>query len=213
MNEITLLSRHPSPAGRPQPLAFLDGTLWMGSWDTDMIYAIDPNSWNVNEAIGAPGKPYGMAVHGDELRVVVSIGDDDDRFLFRFVPGQGFDAESKMPCPEFTGSHLTSAGGTLYMTQMGFQRIVALDAAGEVQRQIALPTRCGGIGAHDGTFYMISADEEFENLQLATLDVAQSAPEAVPVADVPLDLRALTFDGTRWWSSHREASEIVSFTP
>jgi len=74
-----------------------------------------------------------------------------------------------------------------------------------------LPTRCGGIGIGDGAFYMISADEDFDHLQLATLDVQQSTPNAVPVADLSPEARGLAFDGSAWWTSHREVNEIVSF--
>jgi hypothetical protein len=95
--------------------------------------------------------------------------------------------------------------------QLGLRRILAFDRSGAVQREIAMPTRCVGIGVRDGALYMISADEEFENLKLATLDVRTSSPQAAPVAAIPFDARALTFDGTRRWTSHREAGEIVSF--
>jgi outer membrane protein assembly factor BamB len=211
MKGIKEVSRHPSPGKRPQPLAYREGTLWMGSWDTDRLYAIDPQTWKVIDETPAPGKPYGLAAFADGLRVVVSIGEEDDRFFYRFVPGRGFDTASKTPCPDFTGSHLASDGATLYLTQMGFRRILAFDANGAVLREIALPTRCGGIGVRDGLFHMISADEEFENLQLATLDVRIGNPRAVPVAGLPSEARALAFDGRAWWTSHREASEIVSF--
>lgn len=67
------------------------------------------------------------------------------------------------------------------------------------------------MGFRAGTFYIISADEEFENLQLATLDVQASNPPLAPMATIPFDARSLAFDGHAWWTSHREASEIVSF--
>jgi len=67
------------------------------------------------------------------------------------------------------------------------------------------------MGLRAGTFYIISADDEFENLQLATLDVAVSHPALAPVAAIPFDARSLAFDGDAWWTSHREASQIVSF--
>ena len=94
---------------------------------------------------------------------------------------------------------------------MGLRRILAFDEQGAIAREIALPTRCGGIGAHDGAFYMISADEEFDNLTLATLDVGLASPQAVPVATLNPEARALTFDGSAWWTSYREQNEIVSF--
>jgi len=211
MQNVKELERHRSPGSRPQPLAIYRTTLWTGSWDTDHLYAIDPKTWRVVEEVAAPGKPYGIAAFGDELRVVVSIGEEDDRYFYRFVPGQGFDSESKTACPDFTGSQLASDGTTLYLGQMGNRRVLEIDADGSVRREIALPTRFGGMGFRGSTFYIISADEEFENLQLATLDLKLNDPALVPVASIPFDARSLAFDGNAWWTSHREASEIVSF--
>jgi len=211
MQSVKELARHRSPGSRPAPLTIHGKTLWTGSWDTDHLYAIDPKTWQVLEEAAAPGKPYGLAAVGDELRVVVSIGEEDDRYFYRFVPGQGFDPESKIACPDFTGSHLAYDGTTLYLGQMGNRRILALGADGSILREIALPTRCGGMGFRAGTFYIISADKEFENLQLATLDLQVSNPALAPVAAIPFDARSLAFDGNAWWTNHREASEIVSF--
>ena len=213
MQNVTERSRHASPAGRPQPLAFNGTTLWMGSWETDRLYAIDPKTWTVTDEVAAPGKPYGISVMGAEMRVVVSIGEDDDRYLFRFVPGKGFDESSKTACPDFTGSHLAFDGTTLYLAQLGLRRIVTLDGAGKVVREVALPTRICGMGFGPAGFYVISADEEFENLKFATFDIASSAPQLSPIAAVPFDgARAIAYDGSDWWTSDREVSEIVSFS-
>ena len=212
MQDVKELTRRPAPGARPQPLAF-DGTfLWTGSWETDHIYQIDPKTGATVAEFPAPGKPYGLAFFGGELRVVVAIGDDDDRFLFRFKPGAGFDMESKVACPDFTGSHLASDGESLYLGQMHDRRIVVMDAGGKIEREIPLPTRIGGMGFREGTLYIIAADEEFENLRLATLDERQSAPQAVEVAIIPFDARSLAYDGSAWWTNHREASQIVSFS-
>jgi hypothetical protein len=213
MSDVKELRRHASPGGRPQPLAFHKNVLWVGCWDTDRLYAIDPPSWKVIDEVAAPGRPYGIAVIGNDLRVVVAIGTDEDRYLFRLVPGQGFDEASKTPCPDFTGSYLTSDGSTLYMTQLGLRRIVVLDDKSAIQREIPLTTRCLGIAfGAAGTFYMIAADEEFENLQLATLDVRSADPKPSPISGLADDARGLAYDGSTWWTSHREASEIVAFT-
>ena len=184
----------------------------MGSWDTDHLYAIDPQTWSVVDEVPAPGKPYGLAALNGELRVVVAIGEHDDRYLYRFVPGQGFDPKSKMACPDLTGSHLVSDGTTLYLAQMGNRRVVALDEQGTIQREIALPARTAGLGFANGTFYLISGDDELENLHLATFDFQANTPDTVQLASIPFDARCLAFDGSAWWTSHREASEIVSFT-
>ncbi len=210
-HRIKELARRRSPAGRPQPLALYEGLLWMGSWETNHIYGIDPHTWAVKDDVAAPGQPFGIAPHNGVLHVVVSLGgDDDDRYLFRFVPGRGFDPTSQTPCPDLTGSQLASDGKQLFLGQMHYGRIVTLDAQAQIAGQIRLPTRCGGFGfAPEGTLYMISADEEFEKLELATLD-----PDGQMTALAPIEFgaRSLAYDGDAWYTCDREAGYIVSFT-
>ena len=87
MHNVTETLRLPSPAPRPQALAFDGEKLWMGSIETNRLYAIDPRQWTLIEEENVPGKPWGMTVVGDELRVVCGIGENDDRVIRRFVPG------------------------------------------------------------------------------------------------------------------------------
>lgn len=213
MHSVTELQRRPSPGGRPQPLAFYDGKLYVGSWDTDHVYSVDPKTWEVVEEIAAPGKPFGMTVFGDGLLVVVAIGDDDDRFLVNFIPGRGFDTSSQKECPDFTGSHLAADDGVLYLCQQTNQRILVLDADAKPHREIALPTRCAGLGfGSDGESFIISGDAEFENLALARFDLRANEPVVEPIASMSAEARALAFDGAAWWTSYRDVNEIVSFT-
>ena len=210
---ITLTTRFAAPAGRPQPLAFHDGTLWVGCWDTSHVYAVDPVAGTVREEHAAPGKPFGLTSYRGALRAVVSDGGDaDDRYFYTLVPGSGFDLASKTACPDFTGSHLAADGDTLYLGQMHEKRVLALDAAGTIIREIALPTPCGGIGIGAGTSYVISADSEFEDLTLATFPLADAHPKLTPVGALPPESRGLAFDGVAWWTSLREANEIATFT-
>ena len=183
----------------------------MGSWETNHIYGIDPQSWTVKEDVAAPGQPFGIAPLGGVLHVVVSLGgDDDDRYLFHFVPGRGFDPNSQTPCPDLTGSHVASDGRQLFLGQMHNRRIVTLDEAARITGQIPLPTRCGGFGfGPEGALYMISADEEFEKLELATLDFDGKMTALAPIE---FGARSLAYDGTAWFTSDREAGYIVSFT-
>jgi hypothetical protein len=212
MQNVKETQRHPSPGARPQPLAVHGGHLWVGSWETEKLYAIDPKSWSVATEFAAPGRPYGIAPFQGGLSVVVAIG-DDDRYLYRCDPQRGFDPGSGIACPDFTGSHLAADDRALYLCQQGNRRILVLNAAGAVQREVSLPARCAGFGfGPGGESFMISGDEEFENLELARLNLDESAPSARPVAAIPFDARALAFDGTQWWTSHRDANEIVAFT-
>jgi hypothetical protein len=212
MQTIKELQRRPSPGPRPQPLALFADKLWIGSWDTNSIYAVDPKSWSVIESIPAPGRPYGIAPIDGELRIVVSDGGEaDDRYFYRFIPGKGFDEASKTACPDFTGSHLAARSGTLYLGQMHDRRILALDANYTILREIPLPTRCGGFAfGPDGKLYMIAADEEFERLEFATFDL-NGANKLDVIAPVPFGARGLAADGRAWFTSDREVSQIVSF--
>lgn len=211
MQTTKALHRRPSPATRPHPLAFLDGLLWIGSWDTDAVYGIDPPSWTVREEVPAPGRPFGMTALGDELRVVVAH-DDDDRYLYRFAPGRGFDLQSKTACPDSTGSYIAADGSTIYLGQMTERRILVLDADYTVRRALPLPTRCAGFGlGPDGRFYMISGDAELEHLEFGVLDLSQTQPQFEAIGPLPDEARSLVHDGTAWWTCLRETNELASF--
>ena len=184
----------------------------MGSWDTERLYVLDPATLQARKEIEAPGRPYGIVAIGDELRVVIAHGEEDDRYFYRVRDG-AFDLASKTPCPDLTGSFMTACDSTIYLGQMHYRRILEMDAHYTVRREIALPTRCAGFAfGPDGRFYMISTDDEFENLQFGTLDVTQNEPQFEPIRPLPDEARSLAFDGARWWTCLRDANEIASFT-
>jgi hypothetical protein len=210
MQSVRILQRRPAPAGHPQPLAFFDGSLWIGSWDAQSLFAVDPGSWKVVREIPSPGRPYGIAAFRGSLRVVVSL-EDDNRYLFECTR-DGFVADSKRACPSESGSHLAATDSTLYLCQLGARKILDMGDGDEVRRTIDVPSRFAGLGFGNGTSYIITADEEFEQLEIAHFDVTMDAPQLEPLASIESDARALAFDGNAWWSSIRDQNEIASFT-
>lgn len=183
----------------------------MASRETHRLYKIDIATWTVSDEAQAPGNPFGMAVVGDELRVVMGYGEKaHDRYIERFIPGHGFKSE-KIECPDLTGSHLAFDGDTLFLSQASYSKIVALDGHGAVLREIPLPRRPLGMTIVDGCFYVITSDDEFENLELWKVDARGEHPNAHAVGSIPFDARGLAFDGTRFWTSHRDNNEIVAF--
>ena len=207
---ITEVARLQSPAPFPQGVAFDGTSLWLASCKTFSLYAIDPQSWIVRNEVTAPGEPFGLTISGDEMRVVLGFGEDaDDRFIYRFTPGQGF-AEC-FPCPDLSGAYLAFDGRTLLLAQAHNMRLLALDAGGEVINHIALSRRPVGMTIVDGDLYILSTDENFENAQLGKMkaDLTSSALETV--AAVSFAARGLAFDGSRFWTAHRRNNEVVAF--
>jgi hypothetical protein len=213
MKTITEVSRRLSPAPRPQSLAFDGETLWMGSIETCRIYGIDPLHWTVREEMKAPGKPWGITVMGDELRVLLGMGDEDNRIIRKYIPGHGFKMEGEIACPEDTGSQLGYDGDRLYVSQWYNKRILSLDEKGHIGSVIEAPHGICGQVIVGGVFYVLGTDDEHTNEYFLTrIDARNDKPKVEDVARVEFQGRALAFDGTRFWSNHREQHEIVAFT-
>jgi len=211
VHDVREALRLPSPAPRPQALAFDGEKLWMGSISTDRIYAINPLQWTVIEEENVPGRPWGMTVVGDELRVVCGIGDDDDRFIKRFVPGHGFKSKDSIECPDATGSQLSYDGTWLYLSQWYNRRILGLDDAGNVVRQIDVPHQICGQCFVNGHFYLVTTEDEETSDYFLTRVSANGETRCEDLARIPFAARALAFDGSRFWTNHREANQIVAF--
>lgn len=212
MKDISEQLRLPSPAPKPLGLAFDGGTLWMASRETHWLYAIDAASWTVRDEAQAPGGPFGMTIVGDELRVVIGQGENDhDRYIYRFIPGHGFKNE-RLECPDLTGAHLAFDGDVLFLSQASYRKILALDAQGNPTREIPLERVPLGMTIVDGRFYLLTSDAEFENMQFTVVDAHGETPRTETLASIPFDARGLTYDGSRFWTSHRDENQIVAFT-
>ncbi|HTV91288.1 MAG TPA: hypothetical protein VMG98_01080 [Verrucomicrobiae bacterium] len=208
---IKELLRLPSPAPLPLGLVCDGDTLWMASRETERIYAIDTRKWTVGEESQAPGGPFGMTMVGDEIRVVIGLGEkQNDRYIYRFIPGHGFKSD-RVACPDLTGAHVAFDGDTLFLSQAHYRKILALDAQGNVVREIPLARTPVGMTIADGVFYLITGDEEFENLEFWKVDAHNETPEITVLASIPFDARGLAYDGTKFWTSHRDDNQIVAF--
>lgn len=212
MNDISERRRLASPAPKPLGLAFDGTTLWMASRETHRLYAIDPATWSARDEGAAPGGPFGMTVVGNELRVIIGLGENEnDRYIYRFVPGHGFKSD-RIECPDLTGAHLAYDGDELFLSQAHYRKILALNSSGAVVREISLDRVPLGMTIADGRFYLITSDEEFENLQFTQVDARDGTPRITPLATIPFDARGLTYDGSLFWTSHRDENQIVAFS-
>src|SRR5579884_3859855 len=200
MRTIDELLRLPSPAPRPQSLAFDGDTLWMGSRETRRIYAIDPHAWIARVETTMDDVPWGIAVAGDELFVI--HGDDGVtyRVVTPYVPGRGFDERRGFRAPDGTGSQLGWDGDVLYVSQWYNKRILGVDARGDVLSTVDVPHGVCGQVVVGGCFYLVTTDDEENGPYWLTCVDARGDAGAVDVvcedlAVIPFPARALAFDG------------------
>jgi len=208
IDEVQRLS---SPCPAPIGIAY-DGTyLWLGSVETDRIYAVDTMHGSVSEEWPAGGTPYGMCALGDELRVVVGEPVDDDRELARVVPGHGF-KNHRLACPDATGSWLAYDGDFLFLSQRFQKRILELDEGGAVRRAIPVEREITGMTIVDGCFYLMTTEsKEVDDYRLVRFDARGPEPVATELAAIPFVARGLAFDGTRFWTNIRAENTVVAF--
>lgn len=212
MNDIHELKRLPSPAPKPQSLAWDGHLLWMGSRQTRRIYGIDPQAWRVTWETEAPGTPYGITVFGGDLLVLCGESADDNRIVRRCIPGKGFDPSFGIPCPDDTGSQLANDGSRLTISQWYPKKVIAVDAKGHPQRVIQVQHGiCGQVHVDGAIYLMTTDDEETTDYWLTRLDPRDANPQPVDLVRVPFAARALAWDGTHFWTNHREANQIVCF--
>lgn len=212
MKIIQELQRLASPAPKPQSLAWDGSTLWMGSRETRIVYAIDPVAWTVRWQTAAPGTPWGMTAFAGELRVLCGETAGDNRIIRRCIPYHGFDQKFLLPCPDDTGSQLGFDGSRLHVSQWYPKKVLTLGDGGQVERTIALPHGVCGQVFVDGFIYLVTTDaEETTDYWLTRVDPRPAEAKIEDIAHIPFAARALAFDGTRFWTNHREQNQIVSF--
>ena len=212
MNDIVELLRLNAPAPRPQAIAF-DGTrLWLGSIETERLYAVDPNDWTVRDEMPLAGKPWGMTVAGDELCLILGETDADHRTIYRAMPGHGVRKTSAIPCPDDTGSHLSYDGERLYVSQWYNRKLIAIDDTGAIGTVIDVPHQIVGQTIVGGCFYLITTDDEDRGeYRLTRVDARNGSPQVDDLATIRFDARGLAFDGERFWTNHREHHQTVAF--
>ena len=207
---IAELERLDSPATTPQALAWHQGELWFGSRDLRRVYRMDREKWKIAEEFEAPGIPWAAVSAGDALWFTLGEGEDDDRYLRRYISGQGF--ADGIPCPEFTGSYLGFDGEHLYLSQWYNFRILKLDASGKILGEIPIGAEISGHTFVNGSIYVLRGTEQNGgDWRLARLAPREPTPEIEELARVPFQCRSLAFDGQHFWTNHRDADQIVSF--
>lgn len=211
MTPITELTRRPAPTVSPQALAWDGEHLWMSSRDLGTFYKVDAGTLKVVEEIDPPGVVWAAVFTGDGWRLTIGKGLNDDRYVYRSAHGGRF--AKLFPCPDFAGSYLSFDGSYLYLSQWYKGQIHRVDDAGKISRTIHVGAEISGHTFADGMLYVLRGTEQNgESWTIARLDPRADTTVVSDLAAVPFACRSLAFDGEKFWTNHRAAGEIVSFS-
>jgi hypothetical protein len=204
--------RFDSPAVTPQALAWHNGALWMGSLDLRRIYGIETTSWKVFKEAEAPGIPWAAVSTDGKICFNVGVGADDDRYLQLYSPNDGFWANDRIACPDFTGSYISFDGRDIYVSQWYKHRILRLDPSGNILQVCDVGAEICGHTFYDGAIYILRGTEQGnEDWRIARLSLGAFSQQIKDLARVPFQCRSLAFDGSHFWTNHRVANQIVCF--
>lgn len=216
MKQLTNVERRPALTPTPQALAWDGKMMWLSSRDLGTLYQVEVEQWKIAAEVDPPGIVWAGVLTDDGWRFTIGKGLNDDRYIYRYSAGEGF--TKLFACPEMAGSYLGFDGEHLYLSRWYKGQIHQLNDAGETLRLIDIGAEICGQTFVDGTLYVLRGRENAdvagkpEEWRIARVDLREQTPQMEDVATVPFASRSLTFDGRKFWSNHRAANEIVSFT-
>jgi hypothetical protein len=216
MQKLNHLESHPSPVVTPQALAWDGEQLWVSSRDLGTLQRIDIREGKVIEEFDPPGVIWAAVLTDNGWRFTIGKGLNDDRYVYAYRKGEGF--TRLFACPDFTGSYLSFDGEYLYLSQWYKGLILKVDHEGKILDQIDAGLEICGHTFANGTLYVLRGKEnrdvpnQEEEWRVARVSLAEGRTQVEDVATIPFASRSLAFDGERFWSNHRAANEIMSFT-
>ena len=191
-------------------------SLWVTSAANGRLYALDPKTWSIRREFVPPHVALGVTYTGSDFRLILAPSIDepdlerDRRFVYSFTVDAGF-AEC-FPCPDYSGSFLACANGTLYLSQAWDKKLIELDEGGAPVREVQLERRPVGITIVEHAFYVATVDDEWVNGQLQRLGVDAAASSTETLLSFPFKPRSVAYDGERFWTADRNNHALVSFT-
>jgi hypothetical protein len=210
LKSIVETDRLVSASPEPHSVAVRGKDVWIASRATRCIDVMDRDGWRKTGEIETPGMPWGMNYGGGAIVMTCGEGPDDTRRLHRYIPGEGFD-EFLLDCPDDTGSHLALYGGRLLLGQWYNKRLLLLNENGSIVRAWQTPHEIAGVAVIDDIACVLGTDEE-EHGDYYITQVDLRSNIAKDLALVPFRARGLAWDGSRFWTNHREADRTVTFT-
>ncbi|HVA28790.1 MAG TPA: hypothetical protein VNF68_11455 [Candidatus Baltobacteraceae bacterium] len=210
LKSIVELDRLVSATPEPHSVAVRGKDVWIASRATRRIDVMERERWKKVEEIEPPGMPWGMTYGGGAVVMTCGEGDEDHRRVHRYIPSEGFE-KHVVECPEDTGSHLALYGGRVLLGQWYNKKLLLLDHDGSVTRSYDAPHGIAGVAVIDDMACVLGTDDE-DHGEYWISRVDLRAGTSGDLATVPFHARGLAWDGSRFWTNHREADRIVTFT-
>jgi len=210
LKPIIEIDRLVSASPEPHSVAVLRGKeVWIASRATRRIDVMERERWRKIDEVETPGMPWGMNYGGGAVVMTCGEAPDDNRRVRRYIPGDGFD-DAVIECPDDAGSHLALYGGRVLLGQWYNKRLLLLNDDGTVAHTWSTPHEVCGVAVIDDMACLLGTDDEdSEEYFFSRLDLRSGVAD--DLASVPFRARGLAWDGSRFWTNHREADRIVTF--
>ena len=210
LKPIIEIDRLVSASPEPHSVAVLRGKeVWIASRATRRIDVMEREGWRKVDEIETPGMPWGMNYGGGAVVMTCGEAPDDNRRVRRYIPADGFD-DVVIECPDDTGSHLALYGGRVLLGQWYNKRLLLLNDDGTVAHAWNTPHEVCGVAVIDDMACLLGTDDEdSEEYFFSRLDLRSGLTD--DLASVPFRARGLAWDGSRFWTNHREADRVVTF--
>jgi len=215
MNDISLpqlsvVAEFDAPEPAPQSLVFDGERLWVGSWETKTIVAVD-RTGRKGTHFAAPGRPVGGTfVNGRSWYV---LSDEHDDRTVRSVDGHGHWGEDAFECPHDAGSFLSWDGTDLWLSQRYNKRVLRLDPTSHDAAQVVPIGEqiLGQTWIGDWLYLSLWLGKERGGARLAR--VLGSDPSDLQIlASSPSAMVSLAYDGDALWSNDPRRGRVVAFS-
>ncbi|HEX4012880.1 MAG TPA: hypothetical protein VHX17_03195 [Candidatus Cybelea sp.] len=208
--------RYPSPVQGPQGLAWDGKSMWLTSAADGHLYELEPKTLKILREFVPPHEALGVTFTGSNFRLILAPAieepdlERDWRYVYSFTPDLGF--TECFPCPDFSGSFLAYANGTLYLSQAWDKKLIELNENGAPVREVQLERRPVGMTIVEGAFYLATVDEDWGAGQLQRLGVDAAPSSIETLRSFPFKPRSVAYDGKRFWTADRNNHALESFT-
>src|SRR5690242_18655516 len=208
MKTVLEIERKQATCKEPHAVATDGRTLWVSSRATYRVDVVDRATWRKVDELQPPAMAWGMTYARGEVLMTCGDPDTENRRIVTYR--DGVLTGTPVVCPDGTGSHLSFDGRHVLLGQWYLKKVHALGADGAVVRTYEAPHEVCGLAAKDGELLLLGTDDESTTEYfISAIDLGTGASR--DVASVPFRARGLAWDGSSFWTNHREADQTVRF--